>query len=147
MKATLCNVQGIYSYARGSAASGEGNGELWCCSRCSVEKSLSLLTDFSSHRKHRVQKTKSCTFLCIHPLVARTRQNPWFSPSHSLAFLPAKLSRAKLASAVPLRKAPPGRMQWLSWILWPLWGATRAHSKSHQHIKPPSHLVQVCPSS
>lgn len=72
----------------------EGNRELWCCSCCSVEKGLSLLTDFSSHRKHHVQKAKSCTCLCIHPLVARTRQDPWFSPSHSFAFLPAKLSRA-----------------------------------------------------
>lgn len=37
---------------KGSAASREGNGELRCCSCCSVEKGLSLLTDFSSHRKH-----------------------------------------------------------------------------------------------
>lgn len=61
VKPILCALQGIYSCAKGSAASREGNGELWCCSCCRVEKGLSLLTDFSSHRKHHAQKTKSCT--------------------------------------------------------------------------------------
>lgn len=88
-----------------------------------------------------IQKTKPCTFLCIHPLVARTRQDPWFSPSHSFAFLPAKLSRADTGiCSCPCQGLPRKDAEDVLDIL-ELPCVELQEPPANQH-KPPSHLVR-----
>lgn len=90
----LCTVQGIYSCAKGICSLKEREMGNYGAAAAAVWRRVCLCSLISAVTGNIIQKTKSCTFLCVHPLVARTRQDPWFSPSHSFAFLPAKLSRA-----------------------------------------------------
>lgn len=93
------------------------------------------------------------TYFSIYPSTVgseRTGQEPWFSPSHLLAFLLARLSRQSRHWHLQFPFPRFAKEEYGGCPGYPGPGTRElqgGYSKLDQHVKPKSNLVQILPSS